>query len=118
MILDSADAELFFQWTGSARAHVLWRRSRTTGAERCLSLCSQGQRRWDWVEADSLKERSLDCLCCLNFLPVSKEVSLQSPSYGMGVPVVAQWLTSPTSIHEGAGSIPGLTQWVKDPALQ
>ena len=37
--------------------------------------------------------------------------------YFFGVPVVAQWLTNPTRNHEVSGSIPGLAQWVGDPAL-
>ena len=34
------------------------------------------------------------------------------------VPVVAQWVKNSISNHEDMGSIPGLTQWVKDLVLE
>ena len=35
----------------------------------------------------------------------------------IGVPIEAQWLTNRVSMDEDSGSIPGLTQWVKDLVL-
>ena len=37
--------------------------------------------------------------------------------WNKGAPFLTQWLTNLTSIHEEEGLIPGLTEWVGDPAL-
>ena len=42
---------------------------------------------------------------------------MQLNKWNVGVPVVAQQLTNPTSVHEDAGLIPGLAQSVRDLAL-
>ena len=44
-------------------------------------------------------------------------IPFSSKENEIGVPIVVQWAMNLTSNHEDAGSIPGLTQWVKDPAL-
>ena len=41
----------------------------------------------------------------------------QSKMKNIGVPSLAQQLMNLTSIHEDAGLIPGLAQWIKDPVL-
>ena len=44
-------------------------------------------------------------------------VTIPTKFSGDRVSIMAQCLTNPTRNHEVVGSIPGLAQWVKDPAL-
>ena len=55
------------------------------------------------------------CICKHSYLKECMTyLSIEIPH---SVPLVAQQLTNLAKIHEDAGSIPGLTQWVKDLVL-
>ena len=50
-------------------------------------------------------------------LEIYTAIRLSSKIISLGVPIMVQWLMKPTRNHEVVGSIPGLAQWIKDPAL-
>ena len=48
---------------------------------------------------------------------VRSDLTFKMKNVNPGVPVMVQCLTNPTRNQEVSGSIPGLTQWIKDLAL-
>ena len=49
--------------------------------------------------------------------PLDPSETLQSRAQALGVPTVAQRVKNPASIYEDEGLIPGLAQWLSNPAL-
>jgi len=55
--------------------------------------------------------------CCFLYVNPPSIVLLKKKKKKKGVLAVVQRVKNSTSVHEDAGLIPGLPQWVKDPAL-
>ena len=52
------------------------------------------------------------------YIPTKSRTNFYIKNAHMGSSHRVSALTHPTSMHEDAGSIPGLTQWVKDPVFR
>ena len=70
---------------------------------------------WIILISKLIKLSALNKCCFLYVNPPS--IVLLKKKKKKGVPAVVQRVKNSTSVHEDAGLIPGLPQWVKDPAL-
>ena len=69
------------------------------------------------LETEKQREKIKTRYCYNNREKLTENAGHNIKKHNIGAPVVAQGLMNPISNHAVMGLIPGLVQWVKDPAL-